>query len=284
MTEKLEDYQPPESRQELLRRYADGERHFPETDLCDADLSGVTLDGASFEKLSWFHSANFEGASLRKTSFRECNVKCADFRRADLTGASFELAAVEAMDLEGAVLEGTSFVGASYYGYTIQEEDQFQLITSLMSGPYHDFLLLSTAEHSFSEYMNFINDPRAIRIEDDLLRYLADTLEWIPTYNPAKDEAHRGLCFWGPTVIHTEGAPAAAAIFDGWAGLLACGPPKLALTGGWTWCDGDAPSEGNYDRLEVDRDEFVAKLRQLAGYARRIVETEGEFFVLHLGV
>ena len=56
------------------------------------------------------------------------------------------------------------------------------------------------------------------------------------------------------------------------------------LTGGWTWDDGDEPSEGCYERLEVDRDEFVGKLRQLAGYARRIVETEGEFFVLHLGV
>lgn len=88
VTDQSDDYRAPESREDLLRRYASGERNFPGAELSDADLSGVTLDGASFEKWSWFNSANFEGASLRGASFRECNVKCANFRRADLTGAS----------------------------------------------------------------------------------------------------------------------------------------------------------------------------------------------------
>ncbi len=119
------DYNPPKSREELLRRYASGERNFPDTELSDADLAGVTLDGASFERWSWFSSANLEGASLRGTSFRECNVKCANFRHADLTGASFEFAAVEATEFDGAKLEGVSFVGATCYGYTIKNGDQF---------------------------------------------------------------------------------------------------------------------------------------------------------------
>ncbi len=119
------DYQPPTSPEELIARYARGERHFPNTELNDADLSGVTLDGASFEKLSWFSSANFDGGSLRGTSFQECNVKCASFRGADLTGASFRLAAVEATDFDGAVLDGASFVGATCYGYTVKEDDEF---------------------------------------------------------------------------------------------------------------------------------------------------------------
>ena len=77
MAEVSGDYRPPKSREELLQRYASGERYFPETELSDADLSEVTLDGATFEKWSWFQSTNFERASLRGTSFRECNVKCA---------------------------------------------------------------------------------------------------------------------------------------------------------------------------------------------------------------
>jgi len=125
MTDQPTDYKPPENREELLRRYANGERSFPDTDLSDADLARVTLDGASFERFSWFFSANFDGASLRGTSFRECNVKCASFRRADLTGASFELAAVESTDFDGAKMEGVSFVGATCYGYTIESGDQF---------------------------------------------------------------------------------------------------------------------------------------------------------------
>lgn len=125
MADRSTDYRPPESREELLRRYASGERDFPNTDLCDADLAGVALDGANFERWSWFSDTNFEGASLRGTSFRECNVKCASFRHADLTGASFERAAVEAADFDGAALEGVSFVGATCYGYTIRDGDQF---------------------------------------------------------------------------------------------------------------------------------------------------------------
>ena len=153
-----------------------------------------------------------------------------------------------------------------------------------MSGPYHDFLLLSRAEHSFSDYMNFINDPRAIQVEDDVLRYLADTLQWIPTYNPAKNESHRGLCFWGPTVIHTEGAPAAAAIFGAWATLFGCGPRNLILTGDWTTVEGQPPNEGEFEKLHVDRDDLVGRLRWIADYAKQIVETNGDFFILHLGV
>ena len=125
MADRPINYTPPESREELLRRYANGERSFPDTELSNADLAGVTLDGASFGRLSWFSSTNFEGASLRGTSFRECNVKCASFRHADLTGASFELAAVEATEFEGAKLAGVSFVGATYYGYTIKNGDPF---------------------------------------------------------------------------------------------------------------------------------------------------------------
>jgi uncharacterized protein YjbI with pentapeptide repeats len=125
MATENNEYKPPGGREELLRRYANGERFFPETDLSEADLSGITLDGADFERWSWFHSASFDGASPRGTSFRECNVRCASFRRADLTGASFERAAVEAVNFEGAVLEGTVFVGATCYGHTIRTGDRF---------------------------------------------------------------------------------------------------------------------------------------------------------------
>ncbi len=125
MSEDPGNYRPPASCEELLQRYARGERRFPNTDLSDADLTDVTLDGADFAPWSWFSCTTFRGASLRGTSFRECNVKCADFSRSDLTGASFELAGVEAAVFDGATMECTTFVGASCYGYTIRGEDKF---------------------------------------------------------------------------------------------------------------------------------------------------------------
>jgi len=153
-----------------------------------------------------------------------------------------------------------------------------------MPGPYHDFLMLSRTEHRFSDYRQFIHDPRAVRLADDLLHYIADTLEWIPTHNPAKNESHRGLCFYGPTVIHTEGASAAAEIFGAWSTLFACGPKNCKLTGGWTMIENDPPNEGEYEKLNFDRDDLVRKLRQIADYAKHVVDTDGDCFILHLGV
>lgn len=117
-------YRPPESREELERRYAAGERHFPNTELCDADLTGIKLDGATFEPHSWFFDAKFTGASLRGTSFRECNLKCADFSNTDLTDANFELAAIESIKTKGAVCEGVKVKGAAFYGCELDEGDE----------------------------------------------------------------------------------------------------------------------------------------------------------------
>lgn len=125
MSHKESGYLPPESCEELIKRYQNGERNFPETELSNADLSGVVLDGAFFEKFSWFFDSNFEGASLCGTSFRECNVKCASFKNADLTGAIFELASIESINLEGAIVTDASFIGATFYGYTLSAEDKF---------------------------------------------------------------------------------------------------------------------------------------------------------------
>lgn len=69
MTKEMSnDYLPPATVEELLKRYAAGERTFPDTDLNESDLSGVLLDGASFEPYSWFFDANFEGASRLPTT------------------------------------------------------------------------------------------------------------------------------------------------------------------------------------------------------------------------
>ncbi len=121
---KQRNYRPPESVKELVRRYAQGERIFPNTELSESDLSGTTLDGASFNPFSRFFDSNFEGASLVGVSFRLCHLKCASFRGANLTGARFELASIESIVLEGAMLSGSKFLGATFYGYSIKSADE----------------------------------------------------------------------------------------------------------------------------------------------------------------
>ncbi|MEH6460353.1 pentapeptide repeat-containing protein [Chitinimonas sp. JJ19] len=124
VSDQRKAYRPPESREELEKRYSAGERHFPETDLSGADLSWIVLDGADFGRWSWFFDANFKGASLRGTCFKECNVKCVDFSNADLTGAVFELAAIESIKATDAKLEGIKVKGATFYGCELAEGDE----------------------------------------------------------------------------------------------------------------------------------------------------------------
>lgn len=153
-----------------------------------------------------------------------------------------------------------------------------------MPGPYHDFLLLSSKEHRFSDYMHFINDPRAISLEDDLIRYILNTLEWIPTLNPAKgNEPCKGLCCYGVTVIDGQSAPIAASIFEAWAELFSLGPETLSLTGGYIIDDGTG-SRGGYEKLSFPRDETVDALRQIANHAKQVVKTKDEYFILHIGI
>ncbi|MDO8283541.1 MAG: pentapeptide repeat-containing protein [Rhodoferax sp.] len=123
MRDHSEHYRPPESRAELEKRYAVGERRFPDTQLSDADLSGVMLDGADFEKHSWFADADFSGASLRGTCFRDCNLKCANFSNADLTGTIFERAVIESINATGSVRDGVKVKGATFYGCELAEGD-----------------------------------------------------------------------------------------------------------------------------------------------------------------
>jgi hypothetical protein len=157
----------------------------------------------------------------------------------------------------------------------------------------HDFLLLDRERDGEWELMRFIHDPRAVHLHDDLVRYIQDTLAWIPTINPARGEPHRGLCMWGPTLIEVEGAVIAGRVFGGWAELFAIGPPVLALTGGFSWAaSDDAPPvgeratqlEGGYDHLQFNRDEVVSVLRQLTGWCEQVRSGTGRLYLYHCGV
>ncbi|HVF87091.1 MAG TPA: hypothetical protein VM866_05845 [Pyrinomonadaceae bacterium] len=153
-----------------------------------------------------------------------------------------------------------------------------------MSGLYHDFFLVSRKEHDFSDYMFFINSPNSLKIPDDLIRYMLDTMNWLSTYNPAKSEDHKGLCLYGPTVIRTEGAGTAAKVFRSYADLFSNDPKKLRLTGPWSAEEGKPRAEGGYQQIEFERDMVVGELRQLAADLDRVAESDDEMYVLHLGI
>lgn len=100
------------SSEELIRRYASGERCF-----LFADLSMATLDGVDLQ------SAELTMANLRAASLAGANLAGAVLRDANLTGAYLDGARLSGADLESARLTGADLVGADLKGAQLYEAD-----------------------------------------------------------------------------------------------------------------------------------------------------------------
>lgn len=145
--------------------------------------------------------------------------------------------------------------------------------------------------NGWSEIMETIEH---VDLHDDVLRYIQDTLQWIPTYNPSTQQARQGLCWYGETWIQVEGAVLMAKIFMYWADLLNCGSLELELTGSYSYQIENDPAHdgfeiiavnsGRYEKLIFNRDELVKRFRALAEYAEQVQEQSGSYYILHCGI
>ena len=150
----------------------------------------------------------------------------------------------------------------------------------------HGFLLLCESENRRSSYMDYANPssrgPGEVRLHDDVMFYIWDTLNWIPTFNPSTGAQQMGLNLQGVTVIDRSGATKAATLFRLWAALFAEGPEPLVLTGSFEYIEGQDPAQGHLQRLIFDRALIVRAFQRLAEYADRV--STGGFYILHLGI
>ena len=101
---------PPQSPEELLERYAAGEREFARTSLSLAHLSGANLNGANL------NGANLGGANLRGANLRGANLLGANLGVANLRGAKLAQANLGGSKLSGAKLSGANLSGANLSG------------------------------------------------------------------------------------------------------------------------------------------------------------------------
>ena len=102
--------------EELLRRYATGERSFADIDLprvrlSRADLSGCNLSGADFQG-SDLWAAILDGCDLSEADLRGAILRSASMRKANLHGAQLTGADLTAADLSGADIRDADFGGA----------------------------------------------------------------------------------------------------------------------------------------------------------------------------
>ncbi len=141
--------------EELLQRYADGERDFNGVDLREAslftsdgsdpilkdaifkganlsqavgyhiDFSGADLSNACLEgtniKYANLRRANLSGANLKGTNLAETDLSCADLRNADLSGANISNANLTDANLLGANLSGVIQEGTLFCNTTMPD-------------------------------------------------------------------------------------------------------------------------------------------------------------------
>ena len=98
---------PPETAEELLRRYAAGERDFSGAHLDGADLIGADLIGANFS------DADFFGADLSDATVSRADLGRATLTATRLVGANLNSTDLSSADLRGANLFSTTLLAAN---------------------------------------------------------------------------------------------------------------------------------------------------------------------------
>jgi uncharacterized protein YjbI with pentapeptide repeats len=124
------------SAEELLRRYAAGERDFPGVDLSNAnlniagledyepgknDLSGINLSGANLEKAS-INCVNLSGANLQSANLTGASLYAMALIDADLSDAILDYAEISA-DLTDAIVRGAILECTGFYRADLTRTD-----------------------------------------------------------------------------------------------------------------------------------------------------------------
>src|ERR687885_153807 len=106
--------------EELLKKYAAGERNFAGINLTEANLSGVNLSGANLKGAN-LSVANLSGANLSKTNLTGAKLNIARLSGAhlggaNLTDADLNVAYLVRVDLKRATLRGANLAQANLRG------------------------------------------------------------------------------------------------------------------------------------------------------------------------
>ncbi|WP_373537757.1 pentapeptide repeat-containing protein [Microcoleus sp.] len=108
--------------EELLRRYADGERAFEgvdlrRVDLCNANLSGINLRNSYIEEIGLIHinlsGANLEGIDLRDIVLENANLSAVNMIEANLSEVNLMCANITDAIFNGACLSNVRLLYAN---------------------------------------------------------------------------------------------------------------------------------------------------------------------------
>ncbi len=149
----------------------------------------------------------------------------------------------------------------------------------------HRFYLDELSQNPAFDYRLYYEKTADASLHDDLIQYINDSLQWVSSYNPARNmEAQSGLNHHGPTVIRSSGAKKLRRVSMAWASLFAQSPPKLELTGDFCWVNDQNPENGSYVKLDLIRDQVVANFEDLAEICLKVADSDDSAFIMHYGL
>jgi len=151
-----------------------------------------------------------------------------------------------------------------------------------MSDLNHEFMIIEKYSFSLDKCPEYRKGEK-VEIHDDFLDYISDSLSWVKSLNPCKNEPVFGLCWWGPTIFQDESIQKLENIISAWVLLLKNAPSTIELTGGYTWIEGESHETGEYQKLIYSQKIIVSKLEKLISFCKTI-KKENNKCLLHLGI
>ena len=123
----------------------------------------------------------------------------------------------------------------------------------------------------------------SIDLSDDLIQYIADSLNWIPCKNPAISMTRevKGINYYGVTLFDQTSAATMKSIFTAWHSLFSNSPEKLELTGEFV-VSSKKNILGEYECLIFIRDDVLELLERLLSMIDRLKEEN--LYLYHLGI
>ena len=114
--------------EEILKRYADGEREFLYVDLSGGDLSSVDFDerslrGVIYNKKVKFSNANLSNANVSSANLRNAFMQFVNLNNANLNNANLERTLLEGANLKGANLKGANLCSTNLAGADLTNAD-----------------------------------------------------------------------------------------------------------------------------------------------------------------
>ncbi|MEE6450218.1 hypothetical protein RAH41_06540 [Gottfriedia acidiceleris] len=131
----------------------------------------------------------------------------------------------------------------------------------------HDFYLVPkdvTLKNDLMGYMDSIKEFAVahVKINDDLILYMADTINWVPTKSTpfTRRFNEMGLDYYGITILDDNSITVLKKVLLGWRRIFACAPKLITLTGMFVEADEE---DGEYEKNTFNQDDVLNQLDSL---------------------